>query len=224
MNCQVFRLLDRPLLEKVVALLSTQTFVDGKVTAHGLAAEVKNNLQIPRTGPELGEADRILIAALQENHDFQRFAFPRRLTFPMYSRYDPGMEYGAHVDDAMMSSRNGDPVRSDFALTIFLSAAASYEGGELVIETSMGEEEIKLDAGEAVVYSAGAIHRVNPVTRGARLVAITWAQSIVRDEQVRAILRDLGEAIARAKTSGDRDLQLLLNKSFHSLLRYSAEP
>jgi PKHD-type hydroxylase len=224
MNYQVFRLLERPLLEKVVALVSAQTFVEGKATAHGLAAEVKNNLQIPRTGPELGEADRILIAALQDNRDFQRFAYPRRITLPMFSRYDPGMTYGAHVDDSIINSRNGDPVRTDFALTIFLSAAASYDGGELVIEAATGEEEIKLDAGEAVVYSAGSIHRVNPVTRGTRLVAITWAQSIVRDEQVRAILRDLSEAIARAKTNGDHDLQLLLNKSFHSLLRYSAEP
>ena len=121
----------------------------------------------------------------------------------------------------LSAAATGDPVRTDFALTFFLSPAASYDGGDLVIGTSMGEEQIKLDAGEAIAYSAGSIHRVNPVTRGTRLVAITWAQSLVRDEQVRAILRDLSEAISRAKASGDRDLQLLLNKSFHSLLRYS---
>ena len=224
MNYQVFRLLERPALETVVALVSQQTFVDGKVTARGLAAEVKNNLQVPRTDAGLGEADRILISALQDNQEFQRFAYPRRLTLPMFSRYDPGMKYGAHVDDSIMNSRNGDPVRSDFALTIFLSPAASYDGGELVIGTSMGEEQIKLDAGEAIAYSAGSIHRVNPVTRGTRLVAITWAQSLVRDEQVRAILRDLSHAIVKAKDCGDRDLALLLNKSFHGLLRHSAEP
>jgi PKHD-type hydroxylase len=224
MNYQVFRLLERPALEKVVAMVAQETFVDGKVTARGMAADVKNNLQLPRTGAELGEADRILIAALQDNQEFQRFAYPRRMMLPMFSRYDPGMTYGAHVDDSIMNSRNGDPVRSDFALTIFLSPSASYDGGELVIETSMGEEEIKLDAGEAIAYSAGSIHRVNPVTRGTRLVAITWAQSIVRDEQIRAILRDLSQAIAKAKECGNRELALLLNKSFHSLLRHSAEP
>lgn len=224
MSYQVFRLLGREELEAVVSHVSRQTFSDGKVTAHGLAREVKQNLQIDRTGPELSDADRILIAALQQNAEFQNFAYPKRIMMPMFSRYDPGMEYGSHIDGGIMSSRNGDPVRSDVAVTIFLSSPGSYDGGELVVELQPGEEEIKLDAGEAVAYSASHIHHVNPVTRGARLAAITWAQSAIRDERVRGILSDLRVAIARCGTDGDRELSLLLSKSYHNLLRYAAEP
>jgi PKHD-type hydroxylase len=224
MSYQIIRLLPREALESVVSFVSGQSFSDGRATASGLAREVKNNLQVKRSGPELSDADRILISALQENRSFQDFAYPKRIMIPMFSRYDPGMEYGSHVDNGIMSSKNGSPVRTDIAVTIFLSPPASYDGGELVIESPMGQEEIKLDAGEAVAYSASAIHHVNPVTRGVRLAAITWAQSLVRDESMRAILFDLNSAIARLGTAGGPELSLLLMKSYHNLLRYAAEP
>src|SRR5580704_7519962 len=118
MNYQIFRLLQREEVEAVVSFVSRQTFSDGRLTAHGLARAVKNNLQIDRTRPELSDADRILISALQRNRDFQNFAYPKRLMMPMFSRYDPGMEYGSHIDDGVMNSLNGDPVRSDIALTV----------------------------------------------------------------------------------------------------------
>jgi PKHD-type hydroxylase len=125
MSYLVFRLLQREELEAVLSYISWQTFSDGGVTAQGLAREVKHNLQIERTGPELSDADRILIAALERNRDFQDFAFPKRLMLPMFSRYDPGMEYCSHVDDGVFTSRNGEPVRSDIAVTIFLSPPSS---------------------------------------------------------------------------------------------------
>jgi PKHD-type hydroxylase len=224
MNYQVFRLLRREELETVVSFVSRQTFVDGSSTAHGLARAVKNNLQIDRTGPEFSTADRILVSALQRNRDFQSFALPKRIMMPLYSRYDPGMEYGSHIDDGIMNSLNGDALRSDIAVTIFLSPPESYDGGELAIHLPLGQEEIKLDAGEAVAYSANSVHHVAPVTRGVRLAAVTWAQSVVRDERVRAILCDLGGAIARSEAAGDPELSLLLSKSYHNLLRYAAEP
>lgn len=224
MNYQVFRLLEREELKTVVSYVSQQQFVDGRISAHGLAGEVKHNLQIPRSTTELSDADNILITALQRNREYQRFVYPKRSTMPMFSRYDPGMKYGSHIDDSIMKSRSGETMRTDFSLTIFLSPADSYDGGELVVELPAGEQEIKLDAGEAVVYSTNSIHHVNPVTRGVRLAAIIWAQSIVRDEQARTILSDLSQANARAKEIGDRDLSLLINKSFHNLLRYVSEP
>ena len=224
MSYQVFRLLDREEVDAVVAFMARQQFVDGKITAGGLAGSVKHNLQVPRAAGDLNEADHILISALQRQREFQTFAYPKRIMLPLYSRYDPGMNYGSHIDDGIMSSRNGDPLRSDLAVTIFLSSAASYDGGELVVELSMGEEEIKLDAGEAVVYSANSVHHVNPVTRGVRLAGITWVQSVIRDAQVRAILCDLDRGKIRAAAAGDRDLTLLLSKCFHNLLRYAAEP
>jgi PKHD-type hydroxylase len=224
MSCRVFRLLEREELEVVSAYVSGQAFSDGRATAHGIAREVKNNLQVERSGPEWSEADRILISALQRNPDFQSFAYPRRIMLPMFSRYDPGMEYGSHVDNGIMSSRNGEPVRSDIALTVFLSPPASYGGGELVIDTALGQEEIKLDAGEAVAYFASSIHHVNPVTRGVRLAAVAWAQSTVRDERLRTLLCDLSLAIARLGPTGQPEVSLLLRKSYHNLLRYAAEP
>jgi PKHD-type hydroxylase len=224
MNYHVFRLLERDELERVVSYVSRQNFVDGKISARGLAGEVKHNLQIPRTVPESGEADNILLAALQRNRDLQGFAYPKRFTLPMFSRYDPGMNYGSHIDDALMKGRAGEPLRSDFALTIFLTPADSYDGGELVVELAAGEQEIKLDAGEVVVYSAKSIHHVDPVTRGRRVAAVLWMQSMVNDDQTRDILCDLSQAATIAKNTGDRDLALLVNKSFHNRLRYAIEP
>src|SRR5579862_7401422 len=128
MNYLVFRLLQREEVETVVSFVARQNFVDGSSTAHGLARAVKNNLQIDRTGPEFSKADRILVSALQRNRDFQSFALPKRIMMPLFSRYDPGMEYGPHIDDGIMHSRNGDPVRSDIAVTVFLSPPESYDG------------------------------------------------------------------------------------------------
>jgi PKHD-type hydroxylase len=224
MSYQIFRLLAPEELEAVRAYVSRQTFADGKLTAHGLARVVKNNLQIDRSGGEFSDVDEILISALQRNREFQNFAFPKRITLPMFSRYDPGMAYGSHVDDGIMQSKNGDPVRSDIAMTIFLSPPTSYEGGELAIEMGLGAEEIKLDAGEAVAYSCNSVHHVNPVTSGVRLAAIAWVQSSIRDTQLRAIVCDLGQAVQRSGEAGHHELSLQLSKSYHNLLRYAAEP
>jgi PKHD-type hydroxylase len=225
MNYHVLRLLQPQELSAVVSFVNQQTFKDGKATAHGLARMVKNNLQTERTSTDLSQADRILIGALQRSLEFQRFAQPKRIVVPMFSRYDPGMEYGPHIDDAVMSNKyGGDPLRSDLAMTIFLSPPSSYDGGELVIEMPLGEQEIKLDAGEAVVYSSSSIHHVNRVTRGSRLAAVAWVQSTVRSEPLRAILFDLIQAVDRSRTLGDHDLSLRLGKSYHNLLRYAAEP
>ncbi len=199
---------------------SSRTFVDGKLTAQGLARKVKNNLQASRANPEPDDIDQMIFAAFRRNELLQSFAIPRRQTLPVFSRYEPGMEYGPHVDGAVMASGN-DVIRTDLASTLFLSDPASYDGGELVLQLPFGEQEIKLDAGEAIVYSATALHRVAPVTRGIRLVALTWIQSAVPDERLRAILFDLSGAFKRAETLGDTELATDLNKSYHNLLRYA---
>ena len=224
MNYQIFRLLRTDEADKVASGLAQRVFADGKSTATGLAREVKHNLQIERKGPELSETDRLLISALERNPEFQRFAIPRSIMLPQFSRYDPGMEYGSHIDLAIMGMAGGNPVRTDLAVTIFLNPPSSYEGGELVIEQNGGAEEIKLDAGEGIVYSASSVHHVAAVTQGSRLVAVTWVQSMVRDEQVRSILFDLSRATQQAHALGDRDLSLLLSKSYHNLLRHAAQP
>jgi PKHD-type hydroxylase len=115
------------------------------------------------------------------------------------------------------------PMRADLAMTIFLSSPDSYEGGELVIESPSGEQEVKLAAGEAVVYPATTLHRVTPVTRGVRMAAVTWIQCAVRDERLRAILGDLNEAVHHAEAVKDAAAMLLLSKCYHNLLRYAVD-
>ncbi len=222
MHYRIFQILNRAEVHQVVSSLSNDLFVDGKKTASGRARDVKHNLQVDRTSAEVTERDQIVLAALRRNEDFQTFAFPRRTLLPFFSRYEPGMEYGLHVDSAIMGSAT-EPVRSDLAATIFLSDPGSYEGGELVLELPIGEQEVKLEAGEAIVYSATSLHRVAPVTKGVRLAALTWIQTSVPDDRLRAILTDLGIALRKADKGGDDELAMMLNKSYHNLLRYAVE-
>ncbi|TPG60432.1 Fe2+-dependent dioxygenase [Roseomonas nepalensis] len=218
-------------LGKLRALLGRAAFTDGAATAGWHARVVKANEQADPLDPFAREAGEIALAALEASEVFRAAALPRRLRAPLLSRTTPGRTYGAHVDDAVMGGgapsdpRGEAPLRADIAVTLFLSDPDSYEGGELVIETMAGEMAVRLAAGEAVAYPAGTIHRVAPVTRGERLVAATWAQSLVRDPAKREILFDLDAAgrdlFAREGKSRAFDL---LAKSRAALLRRWAEP
>lgn len=219
MNYLVFRALQPEAVEQAVAELARRKFVDGKLTATGQARDVKNNLQVETDPAELDDLDRLVLSALQGNRDFQAFAVPKRAMKPLFSRYEPGMEYGSHIDSGITRG-----VRTDLSITLFLSPPTSYDGGELVIETTYGEQEVKLDAGEAVLYSSNSIHHVAPVTRGVRLAAVTWIQSSIRDESMRTILFDVDACARQAEATNDRQLTLRLGKVYHNLLRYAAEP
>jgi PKHD-type hydroxylase len=222
MNFQIVRILDPDELERVVSDLAELSFVDGKATAYGSARAVKNNLQADQSLGDTDEIDSIVINAVLRNETFQSFAIPRRLVAPLFVRYDVGMSYGPHVDAAIMGS-DEEPVRSDLAMTLFLNDPATYDGGGLVLQMPFGEQEIKLAAGEAVIYTANTLHRVDPVTKGTRLVAVTWIQSVVRDEEIRTILFDLSTATSKAELLGDAGLSSLLNQSCHNLLRHAAD-
>jgi len=222
MSYGVYRLLDPNDAATMVRELERLSFVDGKLTAGGGAREIKNNLQVDRERAETSEADRIFTAALGRNEEFQVFAMPQRFLMPIYSQYEPGMGYGAHIDNSLMGGYNG--LRTDLAMTLFLSPPESYDGGELVLHLPVGAEEIKLESGEAIVYPASYIHHVATVTRGIRLAAVTWLQSAVRDERLRAILRDLYDAVNQTAADGNKELSLKLNKDYHNLIRYAAEP
>ena len=221
MEFQILPVLSTEEVKRFLAEFSRAKFADGKSTASGAALAVKHNLQAERSGGEWSGLDGILFAALRDNHEFQLFAHPRRILAPSYSRYEPGMRYGTHIDSAIMGGAN--PLRTDLAMTLFLSAPDSYEGGELVIESASGEQEIKLAAGEAVVYPATTLHRVAPVTSGVRQVAVTWIQSAVRDPSLRSILYDLGKAERNAEEAKDGAATLLLSKCYHNLLRYAVD-
>lgn len=221
MNYQIISVLDPAQVGQILQALAKLPFVDGKATASRIAQAVKNNLQADRENAGITELESQVSRALAANGDFQSFAFPRRMRSPIFGRYEPGMNYGAHVDGSIMYE-NGVPLRADLAVTLFLSEPDSYDGGELVIQMpSGGEEEIKLAAGEAIVYPANTVHRVAPVTRGTRMVAVTWVQTAVQDERMRVLLGDLQQALEQAEAG--EDPRLLLSKSYHNLLRITAE-
>ena len=167
-------------------------FVPGAETAGGRARRVKNNEQVSQKAEERRELHKIVIAALMRNKDFNRAAMPKRIRPPLISRYRQGMAYGQHVGNALMGPKEARE-RSDVSVTVFISDINEYDGGELIIHGSFGMQEVKLPSGSVVVYPSSSLHEVAEVTRGERLVAVTWAQSYVRDDRQREILASLSE-------------------------------
>ncbi len=210
-------------LQTINDYLATAEFVDGKLTAGKFVKGVKNNLQVKSREGKPSEVDQTIVNALSRNDVFSGFVLPRRFMTPLFSKYEPGMQYGSHVDSALMGT--GDLMRCDVSVTVFLNDPASYEGGQLMIGTPSGERAVKLPAGAAVVYASDTLHRVAPVSSGVRLVAVTWAQSYVRDEQMRQILYDMKAASRIVATrAADSPEAKLLFKSHANLLRKVAEP
>ncbi len=209
-------------LAEVRGLLAQGHYVDGRQTAGWHARLVKNNRQLAANDPARAAGD-IVRKALLGHEVFRAAVQPQRLRPMLFSRYEPGMDYGSHVDDALMG-RDGEKLRSDVSMTVFLSDPESYEGGELVVEGTGGEQSYKLEAGAAIVYPSNTLHRVAPVTHGVREVAVSWAQSLVRDPARREVLFDLDTArrglFQREGKSREFDL---LSKSHANLLRMWAE-
>ena len=181
--------LDRQALAHVHGLIAKGKFIDGSRTAGPTAQRVKRNEQLDGHDEVTKEIKAFIVERLKQSPLLQFTAFPRVIRNPLISRYGPGMEYGLHVDDALMGQGNLE--RSDLSLTLFLNDPGAYDGGELEIMSAMGTQHVKLPAGAAVVYPSGALHRVTPVTRGERLAAVTWIHSFVRDAYKREILHDL---------------------------------
>lgn len=213
------QVLEREDLERVRRELGEVSWRSGKRTAGAAARGVKENLQADGSDSRVQALEAFVLDALRRHALFEIAARPARTTRLLFSRYEPGMTYGAHTDDALMGAGD-DKLRTDLAFTIFLTEREMYEGGALVIESALGEQEIKLDAGDAILYPAGSIHRVAPVTQGARLAAVGWVQSYVADAAQRETLFDL--SIARthlAQAGADREELLRLDKSISNLLR-----
>lgn len=210
-------LLDASALEPLCRTAASLPRVDGRTTAGWAARGAKANQQLDGNDSAVTDLQRALHARLSAHPLLRLYARPARITLPLLNIYGPGMRYGRHVDDAMM----GDPpLRTDLAFTLFLSAASDYGGGELVLEGTAGETPIKLDAGAAVVYPAGALHRVNEVTRGERWAAVGWIQSQVRDAAQREVLFDLDLARrALFEREGDSDEFAALSRCSGALLR-----
>jgi PKHD-type hydroxylase len=174
-------------------ILARARFVDGKLSA-GLAAQpVKNNLELDRQAPEIATLDNLVMGALVRHPEYRAGALPLRVATPLYARYTPGMHYGDHVDDPIMGDADG-LYRSDVSITVFLNDPQDYDGGELSVRTPFGDQRVKLPAGDAVMYPSSSQHHVADVTRGERLVAVTWVQSMVRDPARRELLYTLNQA------------------------------
>lgn len=198
---------------------------DGRETVGAQGAEVKRNLQLPDRSPLRAALGREVLAALAANPLFHAAALPARIMPPRFNRYEGGGAYGMHVDGAVMAVDEGDWLRSDVSCTLFLSEPGDYDGGELVVSDTYGEHEVKLPAGDLVVYPADSLHRVQPVTRGARLAAFFWVQSLVREGQRRRMLLELDTSIQQLTAAGaDREAVVRLTSLYHNLLREWASP
>ncbi len=179
-------------LRVVHGLLVRSAFVDGRLSAGVMASRVKRNEEVSVEAGQFEQLNNIVMGSLVPHPLYKAAALPYRVARPLYARYAEDMEYGPHIDDPVMG--DGPRYRSDIAVTVFLSDPESYVGGELVITTSFGEQYIKYPAGDAVMYPASSRHHVAKVTKGERLVAVTWIQSLVRDAARRELLYELHQA------------------------------
>ena len=216
-------LLNPPQLEKIHQVLEGAEFVDGKLTAGFAARRVKHNLELKQDAERMRLLTRILMSTLAHNETFRFAALPHRVADFIFARYRAGMTYGDHVDDPIMGSAT-PRFRTDVSMTVFLTEPERYEGGELVVRTAFGEKTVKLGAGDAVLYPSSSLHHVAAVSRGERLVALTWIQSYVRDPARRELLYELNLAReALLKKSPEEAITGYVDRSYANLLRMWAE-
>ncbi len=205
--------------------LDAADWQDGRATVGDQGAKVKRNLQLPVAHPLALEIGARIREVLARHPQFISAALPLRTVDPLFNRYEGGGSYGLHVDGAIM--RQGGqplPLRSDVSSTLFLSEPEEYEGGELIVVDTYGEHEVKLPAGDLIVYPSTSLHRVEPVTRGARVSSFFWTQSLLRHDWQRSLLYELDQSIQRlrARLGDDADTQAL-GQHYHNLLRAWAE-
>jgi PKHD-type hydroxylase len=223
-------LLSQEQVAHVRGVLAGTDWVDGKVTAGAQSAGAKKNLQIPENVPAARALGDLILSALGQNERFTSSALALRVFPPLFNRYDTGMNFGAHIDNAIRfvkpSLGTGAPirVRTDMSATLFLTDPADYDGGELVVQDTFGTHSVKLPAGDLVVYSATSRHHVTPVTRGSRWASFFWIQSMIRDEAAREMLFELDNSIQglRAKV-GDSEELVTLTGLYHNLVRRWAD-
>jgi len=185
--------LDAERVQEVQGLLRHADFLDGKLSAGKEAQQVKHNQELSANSPQRRRLDALVMSALVQHPQYQAAVLPLRVASAFYVRYQSGMGYGFHIDDPVMGPMSGR-YRSDVSTTIFLNEPEAYEGGELVMRSSFGEQRIKAAAGSAVIYPSSTWHQVTPVTQGERLVAVTWAQSLVKSAEQRELLYQLAQA------------------------------
>jgi len=207
------------------AALDGADWTDGRATVGAQGAQVKRNRQLPETSALGMELGRTILAALAAHPLYVSAALPLRSVPPLFNSYAGGEHYGAHVDGAVRNVPGGAaPLRTDLSCTLFLADPDDYDGGELVVIDTYGEHEVKLPAGDMILYPSSSVHKVEPVTRGTRVCSFFWVQSMVRDDARRGMLFELDQAIQALRVRvGDCDEVVTLTSHYHNLLRLWAE-
>ena len=222
MLLQIPELLNSAQVAKIHEIIAGGTFVGGRLSGGVAASRVKQNQELAQDASLLQRLYRVIMASVGHNETFRSAALPAKVADFIFARYQPGMHYGDHVDDPIMGQ--GPRFRSDVSMTVFLTPPAAYDGGELVIRTPFGDQQVKLPAGHAVVYPSASVHRVADVTRGERLVALTWIQSFVRDAAQRELLFELDQSRQQLlRTDPQSDVTKNVDRSYVNLLRMWAE-
>lgn len=205
--------------------LENADWADGRITAGHQSARAKHNLQLPEDSPVARELGALVLAALERNPLFLSAALPAKIFPPLFNCYREGQSFGVHVDNAVRQFRGSAfRIRTDLSVTLFLSNPDEYDGGELTVEDTYGPHRVKLPAGHLVLYPASSLHKVEPVTRGARIASFFWIQSMVRDDGARTLLFDLDTAIQRLSAEQpDHPSVIQLTGVYHNLLRRWSE-
>lgn len=206
-------------------VMERAAWVDGRVTAGHQSAKVKDNLQLPEGSPQARELGEMVIEALAGNPLFMSSVLPKQVFPPLFNRYDAGMTFGPHVDNAIRAIA-GTPmrIRTDVSSTLFISAPEDYDGGELIVEDTYGSHAVKLPAGDMIVYPGTSLHHVTPITRGSRIASFFWTQSMVRDAGQRALLFDLDMSIIGLSRDHPQHVSVVqLANVYHNLLRQWTE-
>ncbi|MGH8227509.1 MAG: Fe2+-dependent dioxygenase [Steroidobacteraceae bacterium] len=208
-------------------LLEAAQWMDGRIGSGYQSSKAKNNMQLPQDSSTARQLREIILAALEGNLLFMSAALPARIYPPSFNRYEGGQTFGNHIDNAVLQVRGTQQrVRTDVSATLFLSNPDEYEGGELIVNGTHGARSVKLAAGHMILYPAGSIHRVTPVTRGTRLASFFWIHSLVREDAQRAVLFDMDMAIVQLRQRLDDNDQSIvaLTGCYHNLLRMWATP
>lgn len=202
--------------------LDDAKWIDGRSTAGPQAAKIKANEQLDDKNALAKTLGTQILSALGQHPRFMSAALPKAIFPPKFNRYSQGGHYGTHVDNAIMTHPvNGQLLRTDLSATLFFSEPSAYDGGELMIETSNGAQAIKLNAGDLVLYPSTSLHQVNPVTKGSRVCAFFWLQSMIKDNHQREMLFDLDQSIQTLSIErGETDAEVKrLTAVYHNLVR-----
>lgn len=226
MMLQIPGLLGKDEVAGLRALIDAADWADGNVTSGFQSALAKQNRQLPEGSTAAREAGATILAALERHPLFVSAALPARIFPPLFNRYGEGDAFGDHIDNAVRRASGGAQVRTDLSATLFLTEPDAYGGGELTVDDTYGVHQVKLAAGDMILYPASSLHRVEAITRGVRVSSFFWIQSLVRDDARRALLFDMDMAIQRAGAGlGQGDAAVIsLTGAYHNLLRMWAEP